>query len=51
MPFHSQEFLANVNVKKYIIMTEFLNPLAVKMHPIALLSIVDHHERAVGQRT
>lgn len=50
MPFHSQEFLANVNVKKYIIMTEFLNPLAVKVHPIALLSIVDHHERAVGQR-
>ena len=40
-----------MNVKKYIIMTEFLNPLAVKMHPIALLSIVDHHERAVGQRT
>ncbi len=31
-------------------MTEFLNPLAVKVHPIALLSIVDHHERAVGQR-
>lgn len=51
MPYPSQESLANVIVKIYIIMTEFLNPLAVKVHPIALLSIVDHHERAVGQRT
>lgn len=25
-------------------------PIGVKMHPIALLSIVDHHERAVGNK-
>ena len=23
-------------------------PIGVKIHPIALLSIVDHHERSVG---
>lgn len=27
-----------------------LKPIGVKMHPIALLSIVDHHERAVGNK-
>ncbi len=27
-----------------------MRPIGVKMHPIALLSIVDHHERAVGNK-
>ncbi len=28
--------------------SEAVKPLGVKMHPIALLSVVDHHERTVG---
>lgn len=30
-------------------MKDFL-PIGVKVHPIALLSIVDHHERTVGDK-
>lgn len=33
-----------------IIMKNFDIPLAVKMHPIPLLSIVDHYERTVGNK-
>lgn len=31
-------------------MNNFDIPLAVKMHPIPLLSIVDHYERTVGNK-
>ena len=31
-------------------MAEQFNPIAVKLHPTPLLSIVDHYERSVGNK-
>lgn len=31
-------------------MSNDIEPTGVKMHPIALLSVVDHHERTVGSK-